>query len=563
MSINQKNRFKEAFLCLVFLFFQNVNAQITLINSFGTAVVKTDMLCYGQKESDLRTFYLDLCDLHVCDNDTDGFAVFNLKTVEDLIVGTATNLKVQFYHQNGAEILGGLTSVTNLVAKEEIIKVRVTNISTSHCTESSFKLIVDEQPIANSLEELIGFDNNNDGISEYFDTSNIESVVLGNQQGMTVSFFDSNGSQFPCPLPNPLTNTIKNKETITVRVTNNLTSCYAETTLILKTTSQPIIKKPCTKYTCDEGNGFGIFDLSDLTSEIIGNQSGLKIMYFDNNGNALPSPLPNLFQNTQARSQTIKVRVENELNNLCSSETSFDLVVNDLPVVEIDKIYSLCDLGDSVYISVDESLDSYTWQFQNTYIVSNSSKANLTSTGKYTLIVGKIQNDIYCENKFEFEVVRSVRPTIKEIKYQELSDSNFIEIIPSVEGNLEYSIDGINYQESNYFSPVQDGTYIASMRDKKGCGQDSKEVTVIDYPKFFTPNNDGFNDLWQIKSSSKFPNSKIAIFDRYGKLIAELSANNQGWDGSINGTALPADDYWFKAKFNDKISFSGHFSLKR
>ncbi|WP_289664171.1 T9SS type B sorting domain-containing protein [Flavobacterium panacagri] len=540
-----------------------MNAKITLTNTFGAYFVKTDRLPCGKNESRPFVFNLNLCDLHVCDNDTDGFAEFNLKAVENLIVGNTTNLKVQFYHQNGEEILGVLTSVTNLVVKEEIIKVRVTNLNTGHCEESTFKLIVNPLPIANSLQELMGFDPNNDGISEYFDTSNIESAVLGNQKNMTVSFFDSGGSQLPCPLPNPFTNTIKNQETLTVRVTNNLTSCYAETTLVLKTTSQPIIKNPCTKYTCDEGGGFGIFDLSDLTSEIIGNQSGLKIMYFDDKGNSLPSPLPNLFENTQSRSQTIKVRVENELNSLCSSETSFDLVVNDLPVVNINKVYSLCELEASVFISVDESLDSYTWQFQNTYIVSNSSKANLTSTGKYTLIVGKIQNDIYCENRFEFEVVRSVRPTIKEIKYQELSDNNFIEIIPSAEGNLEYSIDGINYQQSNYFSSVQEGIYIAYMRDKKGCGQDWKEVTIIDYPKFFTPNNDGFNDLWQIKSSAKYPNSKIAIFDRYGKLIAELSANNSGWDGSFNGSALPADDYWFKAKFNDKINFSGHFSLKR
>jgi hypothetical protein len=41
--------------------------------------------------------------------------------------------------------------------------------------ESSFKLIVSVLPKANSLQEIIGC-NNNDGISEYFDTSNVGSM---------------------------------------------------------------------------------------------------------------------------------------------------------------------------------------------------------------------------------------------------------------------------------------------------------------------------------------------------------------------------------------------------
>jgi hypothetical protein len=47
-----------------------------------------------------------------------------------------------------------------------------------------------------SLQEIIGCDDNNDGISEYFDTSNVESKVLGNQTGMKVTYFDSDGINF-------------------------------------------------------------------------------------------------------------------------------------------------------------------------------------------------------------------------------------------------------------------------------------------------------------------------------------------------------------------------------
>lgn len=502
-------------------------------------------------------------DLNVCDNDADGFAEFDLLPVETSIVGATTNLKVEFYHQNGQKISSPINTVSNLISKEETLKIRVTNTNSNCFNESTFKIIVNPLPVANTLQELIGCDDNNDGISEYFDTSKVESAVLGNQQGMRISYFYSNGNSLISPLPNPYTNTSKNQEVITVRVTNILTNCYKETSLVLKTASQPIINKPSNKYACDEGNGFGTFDLSNLTSEIIGNQSGLKIMYFDVSGNLLPSPLPSLFRNSQSKSQTIKIRVENETNSLCNSETSFDLLVNELPTVNIEKTYFLCNLEASLHVNVAANLDSYNWKFNDGDIISNTNEADLTNAGKYTLVVGKIQNDMYCENKFEFELVRSILPTIKQIKYQELSDNNYIEIIPTTEGDLEYSIDGINYQDSNYFSNVQDGTYIVYIRDKEGCGSDSREVTVVDYPKFFTPNNDGNNDFWLIKSMGKFPNSKISIFDRYGKLIKELFANDSGWDGFYNGSQMPADDYWFKANFTENINFSGHFSLKK
>jgi gliding motility-associated-like protein len=54
------------------------------------------------------------------------------------------------------------------------------------------------------------------------------------------------------------------------------------------------------------------------------------------------------------------------------------------------------------------------------------------------------------------------------------------------------------------------------------------------YPKFFTPNGDGYNDTWEIKFSFYEQNLKVNIFDRYGKLIKTLN-NTNSWDGKYNG----------------------------
>lgn len=525
-----------------------------------------DSCCYSETTFDLivnsNDFNIDnVDDLYVCDNGSDGFTVFDLTQTESEIKNGNSDLVVEFYHQDG-ELINSLNTV-NRVVNQETITGKVTNINTNCSNDITFNLIVIPLPIANTLSELIGCDDNNDGISEYFNTSNIESQVLGNQTDLQISYFDVNGNPLPSPLPNPYTNTITNEELITVRVTNPITTCFSETSVTLKTASQPQINPPQTLYFCDLGNGYANFDLSHIETELTGNHSGLKITYFDSGNNPLPSPLPSTFQNTQTWSQTIYVRVENELNSLCYSETSFNLIVNQLPMVSIDDFYFLCNLGPSLSVSVESNFDIYNWRYQDGTIISSTYQANLIYAGNYTLIVGQNNNGIYCENSFDFKLIRSELPSIVDVEYKELSDDNYIKINASGDGDFEYSIDGLNYQNSNLFNNVPGGIHRVSVRDKLGCGEDFEEVIIIDYPKYFTPNGDGVNDSWQIKGIRDYPNAEIFIYDRYGKLLKQISAKDEGWNGAFRGEKLMATDYWFTVKLTDNKIFTGHFALKR
>ncbi|MFH6994334.1 T9SS type B sorting domain-containing protein [Flavobacterium sp. FlaQc-48] len=87
-------------------------------------------------------------------------------------------------------------------------------------------------------------------------------------------------------------------------------------------------------------------------------------------------------------------------------------------------------------------------------------------------------------------------------------------------------------------------------------------VEELPFPKFFTPNNDGYNDTWTINFAYLKPNTGIKIFDRYGKFIKELSPNTQ-WDGNYLGSQEPASDYWFTATRLNGKEYRGHFTLKR
>ncbi len=147
-----------------------------------------------------------------------------------------------------------------------------------------------------------------------------------------------------------------------------------------------------------------------------------------------------------------------------------------------------------------------------------------------------------------------------EINTEEFSDNNSIEIIITDDGFYEYSLDESTFQEDNKFGNLAGGEYNIYAREINGCGFLQETAIILDYPKFFSPNNDGYNDLWRIQGSEK--EYTIKIFDRYGKLLKTL-ATNQGWDGIFNGKRLPSDDYWFEFSLIDGTVKTGHFSLIR
>lgn len=127
-----------------------------------------------------------------------------------------------------------------------------------------------------------------------------------------------------------------------------------------------------------------------------------------------------------------------------------------------------------------------------------------------------------------------------------------------------------NFQDNPLFENITGGFYTIVVNGKNGCLTNFKiEVSVIQYPKFFTPNGDGNNDTWRIRgaNSSFYPSSNITIVNRYGKIVAIVPINNLGWDGTYKGKKLPSNDYWFKTELVDRKGkihqHNGHFSLLR
>jgi gliding motility-associated-like protein len=176
-----------------------------------------------------------------------------------------------------------------------------------------------------------------------------------------------------------------------------------------------------------------------------------------------------------------------------------------------------------------------------------------------------------CSNSRDITVEPSNTATFNDIIVVDATENNTITVLVSGEGIYEYALynqDGLyaTFQTSNIFYNVYGGIYTVAVRDiKNDCGIVTQDVSVIGFPKFFTPNGDGFNDTWNVKGVSGIfqPNTMIRIFDRYGKLVKQLNPLGAGWDGTFNGVQLPTSDYWFTATLQDGREFKSHFTLKR
>ena len=104
--------------------------------------------------------------------------------------------------------------------------------------------------------------------------------------------------------------------------------------------------------------------------------------------------------------------------------------------------------------------------------------------------------------------------------------------------------------------------------NETACNSNESSFVVIinneDYfiPKYFTPNNDGANDVWQVYDRLNLINN-VSIYNRHGKLIKFLPSNTSGWDGTFNGKLLSSGSYWYEIVLNSREVLRGYFALKR
>lgn len=242
-------------------------------------------------------------------------------------------------------------------------------------------------------------------------------------------------------------------------------------------------------------------------------------------------------------------------NNGCinTNRTPVNIVIYTPPTVT-DETVILCQ---NQKVNLDAGIAGMTYKWstgETTQIIT------VTTGGTYTVDVTS-PNPENCTSRKTIIVDEHLIPKISRV---DVNGTQAVIYLSKDADYYEYSVDGVTFQDSNVFYNVPAGLRTAFVQEKNGCGGDTFNFIVIIFPAFFTPNNDSFNDSWEVAGMENYPQAQVTIFDRYGKLIAQLNGSKMSWDGTLNKTPLPASDYWYAMKIdNDHPVLRGHFSLKR
>lgn len=368
------------------------------------------------------------------------------------------------------------------------------------------------------------------------------------------------------------------------------TACSSQTDFVVQINIPPTANAVPDALTtvCDlDGVDDGItgFDLDSLTATILGSQDPAiyQVAYYRSvadyvSGTAI---VTDGGAGTDTEDANLFATVYNIVTPDCSSNPLVPITIYVIPLPQPGPLTgTICTSSvtgaispaiiDSMYSS---SLYTFSWTDSTGAVVSTAAVFQTAIPGAYSLAITAIGTLTACESgPIPVTVIESFQPDEDLVSFTSsgwFTDRQTLVVNYAGDAtNLVYSLDGQTPQASNTFTNVSSGMHEVTLIDSKGCGSLPLPVPVklINSPKAFTPNGDGFNDTWQITGLEDQTGSRLFIFDRYGKLLKQLFVNGPGWDGTYNGQQLPSTDYWFTLTYIENgvpKEYKSHFSLIR
>ena len=463
---------------------------------------------------------------------------------------------------------------------------RVTAAVTNNGVVNTYSSVITIYPLPRlNAVTLTQCDDDNDGYSFFNLKEAINELSLETDLKYSYHLTQSDADANTNPINGAVAFSNQTASRVYVRATNE-NECYNTATIDLAVVSTAIPANfNLTYYSCDDlsdgndQNGITYFNFSDATDKIkalFPSNPNLIVKYYKDSRDALAELNeidPGSYLNTFSPfTQKIWVRVESMSGNSCFGlGEHITLYVNDTPEFTVNTPDLLCENNPApVNLSVQNTASNYdyVWTDENGVILAtNTQSIGVQKEGTYYVTATKTDGT-GCSKTESYVVKTSNEAQIKNIKIVDNSANNSITLTVSGEGSYEFALDnGIfvvgNLDNGHRFSGVSLGEHMVAVRDKNGCGTVTREVSLIGFPRFFTPNGDNVNDTWQLIGIRLQPQSEIQIYDRFGTFLAALDPATPGWDGTFNGKPLPSSDYWFFARLEDGRIFKGHFALKR
>jgi gliding motility-associated-like protein len=143
--------------------------------------------------------------------------------------------------------------------------------------------------------------------------------------------------------------------------------------------------------------------------------------------------------------------------------------------------------------------------------------------------------------------------------------------ITIVSGTAPIHILWSNNSIANSIEDLNPGHYFVKVNDD--LGHDTTINFTIDplvcepIPQnHFTPNNDGYNDTWNIQRLEKFPDFELFVYNRWGQQVHHQFNEYIPWDGRSLTLPLPDATYYYilyLSRFDKNKFIKGDISILR
>lgn len=468
---------------------------------------------------------------------------FDFTTLSAAIInGNSTNFKVT-YHKTTNDALTGQNPLTvTTVDGTTTYYYRIvyqdptnpTNPINGCFITGKFKFV--NVGISANSATLYSCNNNGAGTAKYdLTTAN----VFGGT-GATIKYYET-AADMNADI-NEITdpaNYVSAESTIYVKVISSF-GCIATTTIRLLF-YPTVVLKDAVLQNCYIDNDVtrSTFDLSKADIGVpVPTPTGTIIKYYTTVADAKAQTNPIIAAlNYLSESKTVYARVDNDKQ--CYSIAKIDLVV--LPPVKsaVLKDKTICAEAKTT-LDAGPGFVSYEWSTgETTQSISN------VGVGAYWV---KLQTG-KCFTLQEVRVHASLQPVVSGI---EITNNNITVTATGGVPPYQYSVDGINWQDSNTFTGLPRGENTVYVKDTYNCTPIQVTITVPNLINAITPNGDNVNDVIDYSALAYKKNLIFIVYDRYGNKLHEAKKfNNFTWDGTAFGKKIPTGTYWYTISWNE------------
>ncbi|WP_179333084.1 T9SS type A sorting domain-containing protein [Winogradskyella costae] len=412
-------------------------------------------------------------DYVVCDDDNDGFALFDLTYADVQVLGSQSAIDFTVtYHETLYDAENDFSpivvySYVNNTDWLQIIYVRLEDNNTGSYDTAELALVVNPTPIVTASTPLELCDDNADETA-VFDLTVKDTEITNGNTDWSVTYYETNADAQaqtnvianPTAYTNSSINGFPpNPQTLFVVVTDTNTGCVGFTTLTIRVLPNPFgaMGTPSDIMLCDDDNdGITDFDLTLNEGEINPSGESFTLSYFINEADALGNfaPLdPTNFTNV-SNPQTIYVRVEGSSG--CFALTNFDIYVNTLPEIYMESNYSFCTGGTLVLETGLSGFDNYfEWDFNgNTIQGANLPSLTVTEPGEYAVML--YSSDFGCSSITHI--------IVEEFSCTDTDDDGVIDSDEDINGNGNLEDDDTDGDDiPNYLDSDDDGDNVATI----------------------------------------------------------------------------------------------------